>query len=230
MSTERGLTLWQIDETLHSLLLMRDEEGISAEEREAIDSQVRVWVEAQLSKVDRVAQYLRHAKMMEEQAEAESRRYAVIASTWENRVRRLKEMCLALMEERGLKRLEGNGNTLREQANGGKRALKITREDLVPDEFCSMQGCIPLFIWRPLIRLAYEVGTKEMQRDLEGLKLTRVVNESAVRKALESKCPACQGDSVTDADLVECQTCGGTGHQLVPGAELEDRGSHLRVE
>lgn len=222
------LTLWDIDDALHSLLLMREEEGITDEERAAIDGQIRVWCDAQLAKVDGIRGYLKHAKMMEEAAAAEAASLRTRAAIWEARAKRLKEFVIAIMEQRGVNRLEGRTGQLRIQANGGKRSLRITCVDLVPDEYQLVTITIPIRTWANLCRTATGVDLKEL---LE-IKESRAINESAVRKVLESKCEACGGLGIYAMDGVayECEACNGTGHQLVPGAELEERGSHLRVE
>ena len=187
--SDNKLTLWDIDDALHSLLLMREEEGLTDEERAAIDGQIKLWCDAQVTKVDGIRAYLKHAKLMEEAATAEAAALRAKAAVWEARAKRLKEFVMAIMEQRGVKRLEGRTGQLRIQANGGKRALKITREDLVPDEYREAVIRMPAKAWlslknpEVLIQYGATVGFR--------------TDESAVRKALES------GGHVPGAELAE---------------------------
>ncbi len=64
-------------------------------------------------------------------------------------------------------------------------------------------------------------------------------SQEAIRKALETPCGSCLGaGEMQEVDPDDrpigkpgpCNMCAGTGRQLVPGARLEPRGSHIEVK
>lgn len=215
-------SVYVIDETLSSLMLMREEPDLTDAERAAIDSQIEQWMAAEVEKVDRVRAYLKHCDVMIEAAQAEADAQAARAKTWMARRARLANIVQYVMEAQQRRRCEGATGVLRLQGNGGKRALTITDASLVPDEYKRVVVTFSLSQWERLVR-------EHPTFAIIGEPPPPHIDTAAVRKALEQKCEVCGGLPAHEpADV--CKACNGTGGGHVPGAHLAERGQHLRVE
>ena len=92
-------------------------------------------------KIDRIAAYLRTQQRKATIAAEEAQRLQQRRRSAEQRVSDVKEMLTYFMRCRGLKRLEGELNSIRLQANS-QPALQIDDWEL-PQEFCLHTGNIP---------------------------------------------------------------------------------------
>ena len=92
-------------------------------------------------KIDRIAAYLRTQQRKANIAAEEAQRLQQRRRSAEQRVSDVKEMLTYFMRCRGLKRLEGELNTIRLQTNS-QPALQIDDWEL-PQEFCLHTGSIP---------------------------------------------------------------------------------------
>ena len=93
------------------------------------------------TKIDRIAAYLRTQQRKASIAAEEAQRLQQRRWSAEQRVRDVKEMLIYFMRCRGLKRLEGELNTIRLQTNS-QASLQIDDWQL-PQEFCLHTGSIP---------------------------------------------------------------------------------------
>ncbi len=84
-------------------------------------------------KVDRIARYVRATEFKARAAKEEALRLAARQKGAENRVEQVKSMLSFFMQSRGLKRLEGELNTIRLQRNG-QASLQLDLAHL-PDEY-----------------------------------------------------------------------------------------------
>lgn len=84
-------------------------------------------------KVDRIARYVRATEFKARAAKEEAARLAVRQKSAENRVAQVKSMLAYYMLSRGLRRLEGELNTIRLQKNG-QPTLQIDRS-VLPEEY-----------------------------------------------------------------------------------------------
>lgn len=221
MSAAQNITLRDIEQSISGLLEILEDPAITEEERAVAQDQLVHWIGEELSKVDRVRGFIRHCIAMGSSAESTAKEYTARARLWDERKCRLSDLCMLVMEERGVKKLEGAGGLLRIQINGGKQALTISDEKLIPDEFRVMRITAPvkLLQWLPLQKL-----------QAAGARVSYEIDEQKVRTALAEPCPACTGIISLDTTIDNCPACGGSGKAGVPGAHLEPRGSHLRLD
>jgi Siphovirus Gp157 len=84
-------------------------------------------------KVDRIARYVRATEFKARAAKEEAERLAARHKSAQNRVEQVKSMLSYFMQSRGLKRLEGELNTIRLQKNG-QASLQLDPVSL-PDEY-----------------------------------------------------------------------------------------------
>lgn len=217
--TSPNITLRDIEQSVAGLIEILEDPNLTEEERAVAQDELTRWVDAEIVKVDRVRGFLRHCRTMEAIAKDTAKEYAERAKLWDERRRRLADMCIMIMEQRGVKKLEGAGGFLRIQANGGRQELTISDEKLIPDEFRMIRIAAPvkLLRWLPLEKLI-----------AAGAKVSYETNTDKVRLALEEPCPACNGVELLGEP--QCPACGGSGKAGVPGARLEPRGQHLRTD
>lgn len=134
-------SLYAIDEHLMLLLSAREdlaEENADAALIEQCEREIKAYTEKQLAKVDGIAGVLQQFRSWGELRKAESKRYADLAKQAEEDYQRLADYVLALMEERGAKKLEGARYKLTAAGNGGVAPLEIAQPDLVPLELKSV--------------------------------------------------------------------------------------------
>ncbi len=226
-------TLWDIEQSVAQLLALLDDPEIAEDERAVAVAELERWVCAEVRKVDAIRAVLRNCDQREAEAlaaVADARKELEIqrarAAVFSNRRDRIKAMCMAAMGAMGLRKIEGKTGRLRIQANGGKQALRITNEPLVPDEYRTFTFRLAAPAWQRL------------QRNLTGDPMLRAmlatavsgIDEAKLRAALEINCGACYGKGRAQFEDADCIYCNGTGKQRVPGAELIPRGESLRVE
>jgi hypothetical protein len=140
--TAQSCSLFEIDaeleETFDQLQEERDMTGMISDESRDRCSQLF----AELGrKIDRIAAYLRSQERKATIAAEEAHRLQQRRRSAEQRVSDVKEMLTYFMHGRGLKRLEGELNTIRLQANS-QPSLQVDDWDL-PQEFCLHTGTIP---------------------------------------------------------------------------------------
>lgn len=122
------------------------------------------------------------------------------------------------------KRLEGNKGAILRKTNGGKAALIISNEALLPDEVCDMVGFLSAAQW---------ARVPPAVREWLGINLRRSPNNALIREALAKPCEQCGGagtfTSPCSPTPVKCSACDGSKTARVPGARL-DRGQHIEVK
>ena len=128
------LSLYDLSRQLVELMVFR-EEPLTAEEREAVDTEIARYVAAEVPKVDKIRGYLRQCELMEQGHRAEAERQIKLAQLWEERARHLKNASIRALESVGKTRVEGRTGVLRIQRNGGQAPLEILDEKLIPSEY-----------------------------------------------------------------------------------------------
>lgn len=199
---DSSLSLWAIEESIMGLTEIIESPDASEDERAAAKNELERWILEEIGKVDRVRGFLKHCDMMEAAAKAEARAMSARAKLWADRASRLKQISLAVMEARGVKRLEGRGGVLRRQGNGGLQRLKIGNETIVPEEYYRYGLTMDFEDWI-VVQAQLKIYPECLRRLLASV--TKQINTDKIRHDLQS----------------------GIG---VPGCELEDRAEHLRVE
>lgn len=140
----------------------------------------------------------------------------------------LKSYVLGVMQANDQTLIRTPKASIRIQRNGGVDPMEMKYPALVPDEYC-----------RFTMQLSYRAYSHICAANphfvgREDVRITREVNQDLVRATLLEDCPDCGGKgmkvSVAEgiADL-PCVVCEGSGKKLVPGANLTERGVHLRV-
>lgn len=224
-----GISLWDIEQSIITLSEIIESPETTEDEKAAARGELERWTQAEIAKVDRVRAFLRHCAVMSDAAKFEADAMRRRGDQWAERGRRLKEICIAAMQASGQKRLEGQSGVLRIQAAGGKQALTITDERLVPPQYKTYTYT---FTHSQLVWLCKHVN---IPGEVKGP--TIAMDTEAIRKALDTPCKACGGAGYTghiysgeESENVPCVDCNGSGRMLVPGAELAPRVQVLRVE
>jgi hypothetical protein len=256
------LSLYQIESDLANLIEMREQtldalrvaesEGDLPgtierldEETAAIDNTIREYVTAEIRKVDNIRAFWRHCELMRDAAKEEAKIQSDRSRAWGARLDRLKETCRAVMEtipfpDKKPKKLEGRTGALYLKANGGKQAVEVTDEALVPDELCTVTVTMRGDRWRALEETAREIAGMSNIR-WESLEIRSVSSPSLslIGEALQKPCGKCAGARTVEATNAQgqrilgredCPECGGSGRQSVPGARLAERSSHVECK
>ena len=188
--TAQNCSLFEIDTELEAAFDQIEEEreitgNISEESRERC---MQLFVELG-RKIDRIAAYLRTQQRKASIAAEEAQRLQQRRRSAEQRVDDVKQMLTYFMGCRGLKRLEGELNTIRPQTNS-QASLQIDDWQL-PQEFCLHTGSIPHRLLKEMLE-HLPVGLRG--EFLEAM-LTTQSNTQLVRDALF------RGETVAEARL-----------------------------
>jgi hypothetical protein len=154
---------------------------------------------------------------------------------------RLKDYCQRCMELIDWKpgkprKLEGRSGYLLLKANGGRPAVEVTDEGLVPDELCTVTVMMRPSHWKDIKPMINQGPLASMTIG------PRVPSLSLIAEALSQPCVECAGagekccnpDHTRPTDCTErcrtCNYCGGSGKNSVPGARLKPQGAHVEVK
>lgn len=140
--TAQSCSLFEIDAELEAAFdqLQEERDITGAMTDESRDRCVRLFAELG-KKIDRIAAYLRTQQRKASIAAEEAQRLQQRRRSAEQRVNDVKEMLTYFMHCRGLKRLEGELNTIRLQTNS-QPSVQIDDWEL-PQDFCLHTGSIP---------------------------------------------------------------------------------------
>jgi hypothetical protein len=224
-----GLSLYKIEETLQSLLDLRETAELEgdAAAAEEIDKAIQEYCAAEVKKVDSIAGAIHHYEAMQLQAKLESERLAFRAKAFQRIVERVKAHAKVAMEAHGVTKVWTAANTLRIQSNGGIEPLEVYDNIALPDSMKRVTVELPLVQWQA-IEQAFEddPGMTHVRRG------SADPDRNAIREALRGRtvCPECKGGEPT-GEQERCPRCEarGTVPNTVPGARLLPRGTQLRV-
>ena len=133
------------------------------------------------NKVDRIASYVRATEFRARAAKEESARLAVRQKSAEGRVIQVKSMLSYFMQARGLKRLEGELNTIRLQKNS-QASLTLDPLALPVTHFATT-----LMLAQPdWVRLLEALGSSELKSTLETAVIKHEPNERLLRAELDT--------------------------------------------
>ncbi len=218
------LSIFQLEAELAELMEFRENEELTPEERQAVDTQIAEYISRELTKVDNLRAYMRHCQMMAEGARAEADVQLKRAISWKTRLDYLKGFCLDAMNVLGKTKLEGRTGYLLAKVNGGKQALTIAPDSrLLPEAFVLYRG------WMSAEAFA---AIPEQVRGRQDFQLEREPRTEMIRAELEKPCACCEGTGrflTPEGDYPDPE-CHGTGKKIVPGAKLEPRGSHVEIK
>ena len=131
-------------------------------------------------KVDRIARYVRVMELKARAAKEEATRLTARQKAAENRVEQVKSMLAYFMHVRGLKRLEGELNTIRLQKNG-QASLQIDPLTL-PAEYNQLTITLPQPSWA---RVQEAINSSELKKELEAAVVACEPNKALVRQDLQ---------------------------------------------
>lgn len=227
---EKDSTLRSLRAELDELLELRAEESLTDEERAAVNGQIKLYVEANLRKVDNVRAFWRYAEDQIASAERDLKDAGARHRSWEAKLEFLKTLCLETMQAFETKRLDGAHGYIRLQGNGGTVPLDIYSAALIPEDLVLYRG------WMSAACMAALPPEIVARQDFQ---FDREPKLGAIKAKLETKCEKCKGSGEARFDerpedggtgeRAACKMCAGTGHQLVPGARLGARGQHARI-
>lgn len=244
-----NLTLYEIEDGLAKLIEYRAERLLDTadpptpEELAAVDNEIDKYQFKEPAKVAGVAAIFRMWKAQRTNIKAERDRLRALDRFLEAAEARLKDRVAAALDllpspAKGCKKLTGHeGSVLMLKGNGGIEPLQIdgwdseeqrwlTQDPVLPDNFMDLTVTLPKNKWiNLLIALPESLRPQEAINDDLGKP-----NGDRIRAAIAKPCPVCKGDTVFAIGRPEdkrCAVCGGTGKQVVPGARLLPRGSHV---
>jgi hypothetical protein len=181
-TTAENNTLFEIDKELETAFEAASQEQ---EESGAISDETQrrcLDLFAELGKkVDRVARYVRATELKARAAKEEATRLAARQKAAENRVEQVKSMLAFFMHSRGLKRLEGELNTIRLQRNG-QGSLQIDPLAL-PAEYNQLTIALPQPAW---MRVLDAITSPELKKDLEAAVTACEPDKTLVRQQLQA--------------------------------------------
>jgi len=223
-------SLWKIESEIGDLLeirqeLLDDRSAVSA--LMATENRLAELFGAEVAKVDGVRSVWAHLEMVADAAGDEAKRQQDRRRQALAQLDRLKTGVQAVMEsmpwrEGKPRKIEGQAGALYLKANGGKQAVEVTDDALVPDEFKTVTLTMSAAQYE---RLWEYMGLVDAVPSAKSV----AVSLSAIAAELEKPCAACKG-KCEEADAlhwVMCSQCGGTGKRGVPGARLAPRGQHV---
>ena len=172
----KGLTLFQIEESIALLAEAAEEEGLTPELEQALAQ----YLEGALEKRDRVAEFIRYCEWMAELGKSEVKRLQARQKHFEATAERVSTMVIRVLDFFGVKNLEGRTHTL------GKRkcppSVKIDDDMRVPSEFKRVTVTLRLDNWSRLLAAAPEEVRNEIETAI--LKREETIDLKAVKDAL----------------------------------------------
>jgi len=192
-TTAENASLFEIDEELDAAFdkATQEQEQTGAISEETQQCCLDLFAELG-KKVDRIARYVRAMEFKAKAAKEESARLAARQKSAENRVLQVKAMLAFFMHVRGLKRLEGELNTIRLQKNG-QASLQIDPLALAL-EYNQTTVTLAQQEW---VQLLEAITCRQLRKSLESAVTKVEPNKELVREHLQS------GKEVAGATLVK---------------------------
>lgn len=217
-------TIVMLDAQIQTCADAQERELLWAEHAE-VGQHIERLSEALVKKTDDLAGVMRRMKsdaasLKDEEARLRGRRQATEAA-----LESLKGYTRSTMDKHGWKRLKTAQNTIAIRGNGGVQPLVIDDPRNIPPAYKDTVLKITCDeydrLWNAMISACVAPSMKLVE-----------ANNARLREALSQPCANCDGSGsvMANADEVKtCPTCGGSGRASVPGAHLEERGSHLEL-
>ncbi len=132
-------------------------------------------------KIDRIAGYVRATELKARAAREEATRLIARQKAAENRVEQVKGMLAFFMRARGLKRLEGELNTIRLQKNG-QASLQVAPA-VLPAEYNQMTILLAQPDWAQVLAA---ISSPALKKVIEAAVTTREPNKALIRQDLQA--------------------------------------------
>lgn len=205
--------------------------GRSASERERAIEAAELALAAHSSKeVEKADSYIGLIGYLEAAIvtrKAERDRQARTAGVLERILSQVKASAVcAITAVPGRTRVDGARGYLLAKKNGSLAPLLVADPAMVPDDLCKLEGWINAGVFARMVELVRRYSKQDNWQP--AAKLSRVVDNTAVRAKLAEPCPTCGGKIFPPPKV--CEACGGSGTAGVPGARLGERGVHLEVK
>ncbi len=244
---ELQLSLHNIETGLRDLYGMR-EEAETVDELALIETAIRNYITAEIKKADSISDFVLMLDRLAGEPKERKIDGVKVKELCEidQEIERLKERrtrfrkirdsvldtCKFVMQgmpwkEGKPRKIEGVRHTISLRGNGGKQAVVVTDESLVPDEFKRVTVTLDLDVANALM---FEVAT-EWEGPLARKFIASInsgkpeVSLSRISDELNKPCDYCGGAPLP----VKCEGCGGTYRKSVPGARLEERGESVHI-
>jgi len=172
----KGLTLFQIEESIALLAESAEEEGLTPE----IEQALATYLHGALEKRDRVAEFIRYCEWMAEIAKAEVKRLQARQKHFEATAERVSTMVLRVLDFFGVKKLEGRTHGMSKRKCPA--SVKIADEAKVPSEFKRVTVTLPLDSWNRLLAAVSEDIRKDVGAAI--VKRDDAIDLKAVKEAL----------------------------------------------
>jgi hypothetical protein len=172
----KGLTLFQIEESIALLAESAEEEGMTPE----LDQALATYLEGALEKRDRVAEFIQYCEWMAAGAKAEVKRLQARQKHFEAMAERVSTMVLHVLDYFGVKKLDGRTHTLSKRKC--PPSVRIDDDTQVPSEFKRVSVTLHLDQWHSLLATAPEGLRKEIEPAIQ--KRDETIDLKAVKEAL----------------------------------------------
>lgn len=190
-TTAENSSLFEIDQELETAFEAASQEQQQTGEIGEETKQNCLALFAELGKkVDRIAAYVRATEFKARAAKEEAARLSARQKSAENRVLQVKSMLAYYLQTRGLKRLEGQLNTVRLQKNG-QPSLRLDPLTL-PREYQHATVMIPQLDWERVLSL---IPIAELRKKLESAVVAVEPNKELIRQDLQA------GKQISGAEL-----------------------------
>lgn len=190
-TTAENSSLFEIDQELEAAFEAASQEQEQTGEIGEETRQNCLALFAELGKkVDRIAAYVRATEFKARAAKEEAARLSARQKSAENRVLQVKSMLAYYLQTRGLKRLEGQLNTVRLQKNG-QPSLRLDPLTL-PREYQHASVIIPQPEWDRVLAL---IPVPELRHKLESAVIAVEPNKELIRQDLQA------GKQISGAEL-----------------------------
>jgi rRNA maturation protein Nop10 len=225
------LSLYKLQDDLLQLFEMRgdaEREDDNGESLAVMDAAIAEYMEALPQKVDSVRAVWRRIETLIGEAKAEMQFQAQRAKYLQNDLGRLKDYVQRVMELREWpagkpRKLEGRTGALLLKGNGGRPAVEISDESLIPDELQVVTVQMPWSIWKLTVSRCGDEALSALASC--GLKESRAPSLSLIAEQLNRPCKECH-----NLPMQSCPECGGSGKQSVPGARFAPVGQHVECK
>ena len=218
--SEIGIQGEALDDAMHGLAVIND--------------QITAYMAALPAKVDSVRHVWKRIEVLIQEAADEVKFQSKRGQHLKEDLERLKDYCQRCMELIDWKpgkprKLEGRSGYLLLKGNGGRPAVEVYDESLVPDDLCTVTVTMNATSWAILASDdAYGSALRKCQAP-------RVPSLSLIAARLSEVClaPGCRDGIWHHPELAEdapCPECGGSGKRSVPGARLKEPGTHVECK
>lgn len=184
----RGLTLFQIEESIALLAEAAEEAGMTTD----IEQALTTYLQGTLEKRDRVAEFIQYCEWMADLAKAEIKRLQGRQKHFEGTANCVSAMVLRVLDYLGAKKLEGRTHTLSKRKC--PPSVRIDDETSVPSEFKRVTVTLRLDEWNRLLAAAGDDLRQTVETAI--VKREETIDLKAVKEALNAE------RDVPGADLV----------------------------